>query len=121
MENSIQKLAGITAMFFGLVLLVGRLSRIIVEGQTSSIISLMLNITNIIVLCLVCYAWRKIKQLNKSTVPHLLTLIGMGLSQSVIIINHVNVVTNYVGIFVLLIGGFLVYSSGIVYLAKRGK
>ncbi|MDA9462643.1 hypothetical protein B835_2598 [Enterococcus mundtii 3F] len=119
MENSIQKLAGISAMLFSLVLLVGRMFRVIVDGQTNNAVSIILNVINVMVICLVIYAWRKIKQQNKSTMPHLLTLIGLGVAQSVIIINQVNIVTNYAGIFVLLVGGFLVYSSGIVYLAKR--
>ncbi|WP_142433385.1 hypothetical protein [Enterococcus mundtii] len=119
MGNSIQKLAGISAMLFSVVLLVGRLFQVISDGQTNSTISILLNGMNFIVLFMVIYAWHKIKQQKKSATPHFITLIGLGIAQSVIIINQVNIVTNYAGIFLLLVGVFLVYSSGIVYLVKR--
>ena len=60
MENSIQKVAGISAMLFSVVLLVGRdYFRVIVDGQTNSTISIILNGMNFIVLFLLIYAWQK--------------------------------------------------------------
>ena len=106
MENSIQKLAGISAMLFSVVLLVGRLFRVIVDGQTNSTISIILNGMNFIVLFLLIYAWQKIKQQRKSSTPHFLTLIGLGIAQSVIIIHQVHTTINYAGIILLLVGGF---------------
>ncbi|MGM0329750.1 hypothetical protein CUM97_14990 [Enterococcus mundtii] len=119
MENSIQKLAGISAMLFSVVLLVGRLFRVIVDGQTNSTISIILNGMNFIVLFLLIYAWQKIKQQRKSSTPHFLTLIGLGIAQSVIIIHQVHTTINYAGIILLLVGGFLVYSCGITHFVKR--
>lgn len=72
MGNSIQKLAGISAMLFSVVLLVGRLFQVISDGQTNSTISILLNGMNFIVLFMVIYAWHKIKQ-QKNQRHHILS------------------------------------------------